>query len=116
MSLAQYPGLKEAATKIKDQELIDLVASLEPLLGTDDGKPETHFLPNYANVLKAFSESEKLSTVVKQSGNKITKKWLPAAINYQRVAAYANNLFPFVNDDGDAIINAIFDRVIELVK
>lgn len=111
-----YENIKKSTAKINDQKLIDLVASLEPFLGTDDGKPEDQFLPDYAEVLGVIARSEKLSKVVKQSGNRITKAWLPGAINYQRTAAYANNLFPFVNEEGDAIINSIFERVIELAK
>ncbi len=111
-----YENLKKSTAKINDQQLTDLVASLEPLLGTDDGKPEDQFLVNYAEALQVIARSEKLSVVVKQNGNAITRRRTGLGKAFDAVVAQSNALFPIVNDEGDAIINAIFERMIELAK
>lgn len=111
-----YENLKKATAAIKDQELSDLIASLEPLLGTDDGKPEDQFLVNYATALGVIARSEKLSTVIGQKGNTITRRRTGLGKAFDAVVAQSNALYPVVNDEGDAIINSIFERVIELAK
>jgi hypothetical protein len=112
--LHQYPKLLESATEIKDQILSELIDELEPFLGTEDGSKRDHPLFLYGKASSAISRSDKLTRLVKTVGNHTTRAWKPNAIHYNRVIIYAKNLYRFVDDEGDAVIDRIMERVIEL--
>lgn len=114
--LSQYPKLQESAQLIGDAKLTELVASLETLLGTEDGTKTDHILSLFSEASSAVSTSDKTTRFVRKTGNRTVRAWKPTAINFNSVLAYSKNLYPFVNDEGDAIIDSIFERVIELVQ
>lgn len=110
-----YQILKDSAGKISDQKLTQLVNNLGQHLAQEDDKKSTHILDGYARASMAIARSPKLTKEVSRKGNRITQVWRPEAIHYQRVAAYAKDLYPRANDQGDDVIDAIFARLVEIL-
>lgn len=110
----QYENLIQAAAQIKDQKLIDLVQSVGPFLGTEDGSKDDAELALFSEVSRAIMYAK--SDIVSKNGNRITRRWRKDAIHYNAVNAYTNNLFKFCNEEGDLVLHSILERMLEILK
>lgn len=107
---ALYANMQKAAQLINDEGILELVASLSKFVGTDDGTEIHKHSLDHSQTISKFAKSK---FMVEAVGSK--KRYRAERLPYLQLLAMCRNLYPYCNEDGDLVINAILSRLRELV-